>query len=62
MNGIQTSGTFEAMMTGLRQVAAERERQAALKGQAIDSETSDSSDDESMAYFSPEPEAKPFIG
>lgn len=59
MNGIQTSGSFEAMMAGLRQAAAERERQAALKDQASNSDSSDSSDDESMPDWSPEPDAKP---
>lgn len=62
MNGIQTSGSFEAMMADLRRAAAERERQARLAGQVVDSETSDSSDDDSLPYFSPEPEAKPYIG
>jgi hypothetical protein len=61
MNGIQTSGSFEAMMAGLRQAAAERERQAMLNGQIVDSDTSDSSDDESLPDWPPEPDAKPSI-
>ncbi|CEJ61334.1 hypothetical protein PMG11_09869 [Penicillium brasilianum] len=61
MNGIQTSGSFEEMMAGLRQAAAERERQAALKDQASNSDSSDSSDDESMPDWSPEPDAKPYF-
>ncbi|KAF3392515.1 hypothetical protein F1880_008879 [Penicillium rolfsii] len=58
MNGIQTSGSFEEMMAGLRQAAAERERQAILNGQIVDTDTSDSSDDESLPDWPPESDAK----
>jgi hypothetical protein len=61
MNGIQTSGSFEAMMAGLRQAAAERERLAVLNGQMVDTDTSDSSDDESLPDWPPESDAKPSI-
>lgn len=61
MNGIQTSGSFEAMMAGLRQAAAERERQAILNGQIVDTDTSDSSDDESLPDWPPDADAKPSI-
>ncbi|GLI81507.1 hypothetical protein PoHVEF18_009888 [Penicillium ochrochloron] len=61
MNGIQTSGSFEAMMAGLRQAAAERERLAVLNGQIVDTDTSDTSDDESLPDWPPESDAKPSI-
>ncbi|KAJ5910808.1 uncharacterized protein N7473_000111 [Penicillium subrubescens] len=61
MNGIQTSGSFEAMMAGLRQAAAERERLAVLNGRIVDTDTSDSSDDESLPDWPPESDTKPSI-
>ncbi|KAF7714891.1 Uncharacterized protein PECH_007866 [Penicillium ucsense] len=59
MNGIQTSGSFEEMMADLRKAALERQRQAELAGPVDDTSTSDSSDDDSLPFWSPEPEAKP---